>query len=135
LKVRAGGEVFALPLSGVEEILRASSELLIQGDGGEQISYRAENIPFHSLAGLAGVEGAREHGPRFPVVVINTDEGLIGLLVDELIGLEEIAVKPLAEHMRDHHEPAGAPIKGDGDFSFIADVSGLMKTATAAARN
>ncbi|MHB8809889.1 MAG: chemotaxis protein CheA [Desulfobulbaceae bacterium] len=132
LKVKAGTGVFALPLSSVEEIVRVTPENLIRRDDTELLTFRHENIMLHSLARIAGLEAPILHGERFPVVVVSTDEGLIGLIVDEMIGLEEIPVQPVAEYLREHHDFAGTAVIDEGDFSFIADVAGLMKTATAA---
>lgn len=133
LKVKAGTEVFALPLSSVEEIVRVTTETLIHSGEAELIPFRAENILLHSLARIAGLETPAPHGERFQVVVVNTDAGPAGLIVDEIIGLDEVPVKPLADYLRGHRDFAGAAIKGDGDFSLIPDVAGLMKTATGAA--
>ncbi|MHB8790263.1 MAG: chemotaxis protein CheA [Desulfobulbaceae bacterium] len=133
LKVRAGTEVFALPLSGVEEIVWVTPENLIRSGDTELITFRHEDIQLHSLALIVGQEAPAEHSERFPVVVVNTDGGRAGMIVDEMLGLDEVAVKPLVEYLRAHRDFAGATIKGDNDFTFIPDVAGLMKTATEAA--
>jgi two-component system chemotaxis sensor kinase CheA len=133
LKVRSGTEVFALPLSSVEEIVRVTPENLIRSGDAELITFRHENIQLHSLARIVGQEAPAVHSERFPVVVVNTDGGRAGLIVDEMLGLDEVAVKPLAEYLRAHRDFAGTTIKGDNDFTFIPDVAGLMKTATEAA--
>ena len=133
LKVKAGTDIFALPLSSVEEIVRVTPENLIRSGDAELIVFRSENIRLHSLARIAGLETLAGHGERFPVVVVKSDAGLAGLIVDEMIGLDEVPVKPMADYLRAHSDFAGVAIKGDSDYSFIPDVAGLMKTATGAA--
>ena len=134
LKVKAGTEVFALPLSSIEEIVRVIPENLIQSGDTELITFRQENIRLHSLALITGLEAPAPRGERFPVVMVNTAEGLVGLIVDEMIGLEEVPVKPVAEYLRAHQDYAGTAIKGEGDYSFIPDVAELMRTAKGTAR-
>lgn len=133
LKVKAGTEIFALPLSSVEEIVRVTPETLIQNGDAELITFRDENIHLHSLARIAGLEMYAPHAERFQVVVVNTDAGLTGLIVDEMIGLDEIPVKPMADYLSKHGDFVGAAIKGDGDVTLIPDMAGFMKTATEAA--
>jgi len=128
LKIKVGSGCFAVPLSSVEEVLRLRTSELSRTDGAEQIRFHGEDIPVYALGQLINIESATR-GERFYVIVVSSDTRKAGLIVDTIIGLEDVAIKPLAEFLRKESGFSGAAIKGEDDISLIPDIAGLMNMA------
>jgi len=127
LMVGAGQETYALPLSSVVESIRLSPEELDSVNNREVIRLRDRVLPLVRLTSLFGNgKGADESG-RMYVVVVGRAEKRIGLVVDRLLGRQEIVIKSLDEFVGDAEGIAGATIMGDGRVVLILDISGLIE--------
>jgi two-component system, chemotaxis family, sensor kinase CheA len=126
LMVGAGSETYALPLSSVVESLRFSSDELDSVNNREVIRLRDRVLPLVRLSSLFGNGGAPEEPARMYVVVVGRAEKRIGLVVDRLLGRQEIVIKSLGEFVGDAEGIAGATIMGDGRVVLILDISGLI---------
>ena len=80
---------------------------------------------------LLGRGGELPSEGSVPVVVVGVQDKRIGIVVDELVGDQEIVIKSLGGYIGDIHGLAGATIMGDGSVALILDVRGLVETAGA----
>lgn len=127
LMVEAGSEMYALPLSSVVESLRLQPEELDSVNDREVIRLRDRVLPLVRLSSLFGCGRSRPDGAKkMYVVVVGRAEKRIGLVVDRLLGRQEIVIKSLDEFIGDAEGIAGATIMGDGSVVLILDISGLI---------
>jgi two-component system chemotaxis sensor kinase CheA len=121
LMVRVGDRLLALPLSNVDEVfeLRPGQDTLL--DGRMVASHRGRALVLGDLAGWAGVaDGAARH-----VVVLHIGHLRLGCLVHEVIGREDVMVKPLGHLFAGTTGVAGATVTGDGRLALVLDLAGL----------
>jgi two-component system chemotaxis sensor kinase CheA len=131
LMVVLGQQPFALPLASVVEIFNLDLSRTNTVDGQLTIRVRDRALPLFYLgkwlvteAGY-GVPDAQEHSGH--VVVVNVGGVQVGLVVDFLVGQEEVVIKPLGALLQGLEGMAGATITGDGKIALILDVPGLMR--------
>ncbi len=129
--LRAGGQPYILPLIAITESVRpqASSVHAIAG-GGEVILVREQTLPLLRLHRLLGVPSALRDPTEGLVVIVEHEHQRLAILVDELLGQQQIVVKSLDAHFRRVEGLAGATILGDGRVALILDVAGLMTLAS-----
>ncbi len=129
LMVKLGGQAFALPLASVLEILDLNLKTNNVVDGQLVVMVRNRALPLFYLGEwLVNEPGynskANESGH---VVVVNAGGKQIGFVVDQLIGQEEVVIKPLGAKLHGLEGLSGATITGDGQIALILDVPGMMK--------
>jgi len=127
LMVGAGQETYALPLSSVVESIRLSPDELDSVNNREVIRLRDRVLPLVRLTSLFGNGGGADVSGRMYVVVVGRAEKRIGLVVDRLLGRQEIVIKSLDEFVGEAEGIAGATIMGDGSVVLILDISGLIE--------
>ncbi len=130
LLVRVGEQIFTLPLSVVEETLKIMDDETSTIEGVEVIHLRNSTMPIFKLSTLFNLPQKRLEADKSFVVVVSTGMQRIGLVVDQLLGQEEVVIKPLVDYLRDQTGFSGATIIGDGRISLILDVYELVKIAT-----
>jgi two-component system chemotaxis sensor kinase CheA len=131
LLVRVGIDSFTIPLANVEETLRVSQNEITIMEETEVMYLRGKTLPIFRLAVLFGLKSDRkETDTDFFVVVVNTGNQRIGLMVDALLGQEEVVIKPLADYLHEQNCFSGATIIGDGRISLILDVYELINMTT-----
>jgi two-component system chemotaxis sensor kinase CheA len=131
LLVRVGGDSFTIPLANVEETLRVSETEISIMEETEVMYLRGKTLPIFRLAVLFGLKSSQETSETdFFVVVVNTGNQRIGLMVDALLGQEEVVIKPLADYLHEQNCFSGATIIGDGRISLILDVYELINMTT-----
>ena len=126
LMVRVGADMFTIPLANVDETVRISKDDASFVEGVEVIHLRGVALPIFRLATLFGVKSDQDLDKSF-VVIVNTDGQRIGFVVDEMLGQEEVVIKPLEDYVQDRSGFSGATIVGDGRISLILDVYELVK--------
>lgn len=124
LMVGVGNEVFAIPLSNVIEAIRATPTEFHRIEGMEVISRRNAVLPVIRLSERFNIP--IESSERSYVVVIAVNGRNYGILVDRLIGQEEVVIKPLDDCAKSAEEVAGATITGDGKVVLILDVAKMV---------
>jgi len=131
LEVVLGGDHLILPLSVVKECV----ELVRRpGDDGRERSLadiRGELVPYVRLRDWFQVPG--EAPAREQIVVTETDDQRVGLVVDHVVGGQQTVIKPLGRLFRDVRGMAGATILGDGTVALILDVLQLVQHVERAA--
>ena len=129
LMVQLGTRKFALPLSNVSEIFELSSKKTSVVDGREVVMNRGKAPPvFHLRKWLLNGSAETEPNSDDPqVIMVQVANTLVGLVVDQVIGQEEVVIKPLGALLHGLPGMAGSTITGDGNIAIILDVQGLLK--------
>jgi two-component system chemotaxis sensor kinase CheA len=126
LLVQVRGELFTIPLSTVEETIRISPEDLSTIEGVEVMQLRESTLPLVRLADLFRMPTDSAGDGRAFVVVVSTGMKRVGLVVDVLLGQEEVVIKPLEDYLQEKSGFSGATILGDGRISLILDIYELV---------
>ncbi|HHL39729.1 MAG TPA: chemotaxis protein CheA [Deltaproteobacteria bacterium] len=126
LTIEAGGEVYALPLSIVEENIRVMRDEIKTVEGRAVIKIRDRVLPIVRLVDIVGGCASGDESNWMYVVVIAVGERRFGLLVDRLHGQEEIVMKSMGEYLKGTEGVAGACITGDGNVVLILDVGSAL---------
>jgi two-component system chemotaxis sensor kinase CheA len=127
LVVSVGEETYVVPITSIVESLRPRREDIhpLVG-GGEVLAIRGAYIPLLKLGRHFGMNGAIDDPARGIVVIVETDSaGQLGLVVDELVGQQQIVVKSLESNYGRIGGVSGATILGNGRVALILDVAGL----------
>ncbi len=128
MSVGVGEEVYILPLSSVVESFQVQSDTIkTVGGSGRVVEVRDEYMPVVELEQVFNV-------PRFDfehvssiMVVVEAEGGRVALLVDELLGQQQVVVKNLEANYRKVTDVSGATIMGDGRVALILDVGSLVR--------
>ena len=126
LMVRVGMDFYTIPLSAVEETLRISGNQTSLMEGVEVIHMRDRTMPIFRLSDMFGLTPDKQNDDRAYVVIVSTGMQQIGLVVDELVGQEEVVIKPLVDYLQENSGFSGATIIRDGKISLILDVYELV---------
>jgi two-component system chemotaxis sensor kinase CheA len=128
LLVKAGGERFVVPTFAIRESLRpAPSQIHTLQGQPRMIQVREELMPLVWLTDLLDQHGARVDPTEGTVVVIEEEHRRIGIVVDALVGKQEVVVKSLGEAFAGVLGVAGGAILGDGRIGLILDAHGLVR--------
>ncbi|MBQ2295086.1 MAG: chemotaxis protein CheA, partial [Spirochaetales bacterium] len=126
LMVRVQSEIYVLPISSVIESIRISPKEIKSIDNYEVINVRNEVLSLLRLSRLFNLKKSEELESYF-VVIVGINDKKMGLLVDSLIGEEDIVIKPLKDKYTTTPGIAGATVLGDGTVSLILDVSQIVE--------
>jgi two-component system chemotaxis sensor kinase CheA len=132
LLVRVQGDVFIIPLSSVFETVKISARDISHVNKREVIRLRDTVLPILNLREVLFTGFLQEERKTLYVVVVGFAEKRLGLIVDELIGQEEVVIKSMGDYLGNTPGVAGATIMGDGRIRLIVDVGGLFKLVTSA---
>jgi two-component system chemotaxis sensor kinase CheA len=126
LLVRVGSEIYSIPITSVIESHRIKPSEIKMIDNYEVFNIRNDVISLLRLNRLFGIKTDEQREYYF-VVIVGTAEKKMGLMVDSLIGEEDVVIKPLRDQFTNSPGIAGASILGDGSVSLIIDVSQLLE--------
>ncbi|BBO87182.1 chemotaxis protein CheA [Desulfosarcina ovata] len=131
LMLRCGDSHFTLPLGAVEETLRIDRGEIFTVDGSQMMHLHEEPLPLVRLTDLLKipVPSAGDDEERLFVVVVKATTGQTGLIVDALLGRQEVVIKPLEDYLQESSGFSGATILGDGKISLILNVDELVVMA------
>ncbi len=129
LLVSVQEEFFAIPLSSVLETVRIKLDEIYTIDGKNVLKLRDEVLPLARLSDMFDVENVMNSSEQVYVVVIGIAESKLGIIVDGLVGQEEVVIKSMGEYLQGIEGIAGATIRGDGGVTLITDVSSMMEMA------
>ncbi|MFH0710343.1 MAG: chemotaxis protein CheW [Pseudomonadota bacterium] len=122
-------EYYAIPLASVLETVRISKDEIYTVENRSVMRLRDEVLSLVHIGDIFEVERVFDSSEHAYVVVLGLAESKIGLIVDTLIGQEEIVIKSLGEYLKGIEGIAGATIRGDGGVTLIVDVAALMQMA------
>ncbi|OZB80681.1 MAG: chemotaxis protein CheA, partial [Halothiobacillus sp. 13-55-253] len=129
LMVVVSGRKYAIPLGIVSEIFEMADKEINVVDGQATIIVRDRALPLYRLNHWLALRGETLTGRDASdlVVMVQVGAQLIALVVDSVIGQEEVVIKPLGELLHNVGGFAGATITGDGHIALILDLPGLMR--------
>ncbi|AIS52507.1 chemotaxis protein CheA [Thermoanaerobacter kivui] len=125
LLVKIGDEKFAIPLNSISEIVHKKEEEIHNVQGREVVLFRGRVIPIIRLNEVLETKKLSNVG-NLVCVIIKKGENLACCTVDELIGQQEIVIKPLGKYLSNVKVIAGATILGDGQVALIIDANNLF---------
>ena len=126
LMVVIGEEKFALPLSSIQTVenIPVTDVKFIQGK--EVIVLRGNVVPVVRLGKLLNCKQPEKEPEELVVAIVKKGEKLAGMIVDELIGQQEIVIKSIGKYIKNHKIISGATILGNGEVALILDVISLV---------
>ena len=128
MSVGVGDECYILPLSSVvESVLLTADKLKSIGGSGRVVQVRDEFLPVIELERVFDVPRHGDEPASAIMVVVESDGTRMGLLVDELLGQQQVVVKNLESNYRKVQHVSGATIMGDGRVALILDVASLVR--------
>jgi two-component system chemotaxis sensor kinase CheA len=128
LMVKLGAQPFALPLGSVSEIFDLDETRTNMVDGQLVVMVRKKALPLFYLREWLVGDGSKAHEDTVShVVVVHVGSQKVGFVVEQLVGQEEVVIKPLGAFLQGLAGFAGATITGDGRIALILDVPSLMK--------
>ncbi len=126
LLTKVSDEIYAVPLENIDETLALAKEDIKLIQNKEVTLLRGEVLPLMWLRDALGVPGERSNEEEEEaVVVVRMADRRVGIVVDELVGQQEIVIKSLGKFLKGIQGLAGATILGDGRVALILDVSSL----------
>ncbi|WRF52559.1 chemotaxis histidine kinase/response regulator CheAY2 [Helicobacter pylori] len=122
-------EYYAIPLSSVLETVRISQDEIYTVDGKSVLRLRDEVLSLVRLSDIFKVDAILESNSDVYVVIIGLADQKIGVIVDYLIGQEEVVIKSLGYYLKNTRGIAGATVRGNGKITLIVDVGAMMDMA------
>jgi two-component system chemotaxis sensor kinase CheA len=129
LLVRAGEQIFALPLTSVERMLQIKSSAVASVEGKEAITYQGKPVAVAWLTDLLELPSGPRNTDQLTVVIVAVAEKRLGLVVDDLAGEQEIVIKNLGRQLAKVAGIAGATLLGSGQVILVLHVADLIKLA------
>lgn len=130
LSLQVGAQTYILPLVSITESVRLAPTDLQQLPGGTHVfSLRKEYLPLVRMFELFGVESQVRDVSNGTVVIVEADGFRAGLLVDDILGQQQVVIKSLETHYQRIEGIAAATILGDGTVALILDAGGLIRLA------
>ncbi|TBU81957.1 chemotaxis protein CheA [Pseudomonas daroniae] len=127
LMVMLGNQAFAFPLVNVNEIFHLDLSRTNVVDGQEVVIVRDKALPLFYLKRWLVSKAAHEEQVEGHVVILSIGNQRIGFVVDQLVGQEEVVIKPLGKMLQGTPGISGATITGDGRIALILDVPSMLK--------
>ncbi|EIF29229.1 chemotaxis protein histidine kinase-like protein [Burkholderia sp. Ch1-1] len=128
MSVKVGNEIFILPLNFVMESLQPQAEDIYTVANGERVvRVRGEYLPLVALHEVFNVEDAKQEPTQGIVTIMQTEGRRFAMLIDELVGQQQVVVKNLETNYRKVHGISAATILGDGSVALIVDVAALNR--------
>ena len=132
MSVKVGNEIFILPLNFVMESLQPVAEDIYTVANGERVvRVRGEYLPLVALHNVFSVDGARTEPTQGIVTIMQAEGRRFAMLIDELVGQQQVVVKNLETNYRKVHGISAATILGDGSVALIVDVAALNRESRA----
>ena len=128
LMVGIGNDRYIIPTISVRESFRPKVGMVTSiHERGAVVSVRGRQTPVLRLGEFLGTEGIKAKNYEDGIIiVVESGEDMRGILVDELIGKQEVVIKSMGETFKDNHLLAGAAVLGDGSVGLILDVDTLV---------
>ncbi len=126
--VRVGRNVYIVPLLSIVESLQPGKEdIRTVKEKGEVIQVRGEYVSLVRLYDLFGIEPEFRNPWESLVVIVEAAGSRVGMMIDELLGQQQIVIKSLENHITKSRAVSGAAILGDGRVALIIDIHGLIE--------
>ncbi|MBQ2452863.1 MAG: chemotaxis protein CheA, partial [Lachnospiraceae bacterium] len=126
LMVIVGEEKYAIPLDSITTIESVQESDLKLVQGKEVIQLRGTVIPIVRMSNILGVESTHNEDEDMIMVIVKKGDSQAGLMVDELMGQQEVVIKSLGKYINTDRVISGATILGDGEVALIIDANALI---------
>lgn len=126
LMVTIGSEKYALPLNSIKEITTIKSNTIRKVHNQEVVLFRNNTLPILRMNEILQVNNASEDKDEMIIVVVKKGDQTAGLVVDNLIGQQEVVIKSLGKYLSGIKVIAGATILGNGQIALIVDPNSLF---------
>ena len=126
LMVEVGGEQYAIPLGSIQTIEDVEPAEIKYVQAKEVINLRGTVIPLIRLNEVLDNESTKKPDENLLVIIVKKGDKLAGLVVDELMGQQEIVIKSLGNYINKNKIISGATILGDGEIALILDTNALL---------
>lgn len=124
--VEAAGEIYIIPTLSVVESFRPEQEIVhALKEKGEFVSLRGQHLPIIRLSDVFSLRAERIEPWEGILVCVETEAGRIAIMVDELVGRQQVVIKPLGKSLAKLKEISGGAILGSGDIALILNVDAL----------
>jgi len=127
LLVEIGPRLFAVPLASVEEAIALDEAQVRTVESREVLTVRGASLPICRLARLFGIPARARERHRAFVVIAQVGNRRLGFVVDELVGQQDIVIKPLGKSLKSVRGFAGATELGDQRVALVIDVAALIE--------
>ncbi len=126
--MEAGNSSFVIETGVVREFVHVTSDMMIhEPDGTESVMIRGECYPVLRLGDFYEIEGCQEDVENGMMVIVEIENKFLCVFVDNLVGKQEIVVKPIPEYIRKVKGLSGCTQLGDGSIALILDAAGLIE--------
>jgi two-component system chemotaxis sensor kinase CheA len=130
--IRVGDERYIVPtLSVIRSIQPKPGQISTIVGRGEVLTLQGELIPLFRLNRLFGIPGCKDNATEALVMIVENEGRKVGMLIDALVGQQQIVIKSLGQAMQDLDGVAGGAIMSDGTVGLILDVGGIVELAAA----
>jgi two-component system chemotaxis sensor kinase CheA len=126
LMVIIGDEKYALPLGSIQTVEDVLTTDIKTIQGKEVINLRGTVVPVIRLGNILQCKRPEKDPSQLLIVIVKKGERLAGMVVDELIGQQEIVIKSIGKYIKNHKIISGATILGNGEVALILDVNSLV---------
>ena len=126
LMVVVGGEKYAISLGSIQTIEDISPADIKFVQSKEVITLRGNVIPLVRLNKVLGIESTKKEDENLIAVIVKKGDKQAGLIIDDLMGQQEIVIKSLGKYINKSKEISGATILGDGEVALILDTNALL---------
>ena len=128
LIVVVGDEKFSVPMASIVETQKVSTDNILMIEGSEMLRLRNSLVPLIRLEKIFELKRSTPLNSKvLPVIIVEYNETLVGILVDQFQTRHEMVIKSLSEHYRPVEGISGASILGDGEIILILDVHGIIQ--------
>lgn len=125
--VQSAGEIYIIPTLSVVESFRPEKEIVhVLKEKGEFVSLRGQHLPIVRLSDIFELPTRRIEPWEGILVCVETENGRIAIMVDELVGRQQVVIKSLGKSLSRLKEISGGAILGNGDIALILNVDGLL---------
>ena len=126
--VGVGNETYVIPTGSIIRSIKPEKENITNVfEKGEMLSIQGELIPLISMSALYKIESSQKNEGMSLVVIVEDEEKQAGLLIDELIGRQQVVIKTLGGTIKSTPGISGGAIMPSGMVGLIIDVAGLLK--------
>ncbi|AKL95458.1 chemotaxis protein CheA [Clostridium aceticum] len=126
LLVITGEEKYAIPLNNIKEITTIAANSIRKVQGNEVVLFRNSTLPILRLSRLLSVPNTKDEKEEYTTVIVKKGDKVTGIVVDELIGQQEIVIKSLGKFLSNTKAIAGATILGNGSVALIIDTNSFF---------
>ncbi len=128
--IKSAQKLFAIPMSNITTVILKPLDEIYVNDGQATIVYNDKNLSVYNLSDILEIESHNDNiNNTKTIMIVETDNKIIGLIVDELIGTEEVLNKKLAPPIQTIKNISGVTALASGEICLILNVSDIMKNS------